>query len=207
MLDAHTIADALCERGWFCATECFDIALINALQAEAVQLQQQGAMQRAGIGRGHTHHLDIQTRSDNIHWLDGSSATQQDYLAQMDALRTTLNRELMLGLFEYEAHFAFYAPGAFYKKHRDSFAGSTSRIVSVVTYLNHDWPPGSGGELRLFADDGEQEMARVLPQAGTAVVFLSERIPHEVLPATRERYSIAGWFRVNTQTEIAIARL
>jgi SM-20-related protein len=32
------------------------------------------------------------------------------------------------------------------------------------------------------------------------VIFLSERIPHEVLPATRDRYSIAGWFRVNATT-------
>jgi SM-20-related protein len=27
------------------------------------------------------------------------------------------------------------------------------------------------------------------------VCFLSERFEHEVLPATRERLSIAGWFR------------
>lgn len=29
------------------------------------------------------------------------------------------------------------------------------------------------------------------------MLFLSEEFPHEVLPASRERYSIAGWFRVN----------
>jgi SM-20-related protein len=27
------------------------------------------------------------------------------------------------------------------------------------------------------------------------MAFLSERIEHEVLPATRERLSITGWFR------------
>lgn len=32
---------------------------------------------------------------------------------------------------------------------------------------------------------------------GTLVVFLSEEFEHEVLPAKRDRYSIAGWFRVN----------
>jgi len=29
------------------------------------------------------------------------------------------------------------------------------------------------------------------------VVFESERFPHEVLAAESERYSIAGWFRMN----------
>jgi len=27
------------------------------------------------------------------------------------------------------------------------------------------------------------------------VIFLSERFPHEVLPAKKKRHSIAGWFR------------
>ncbi len=29
------------------------------------------------------------------------------------------------------------------------------------------------------------------------MVFLSEELPHEVLPAIRDRYQIAGWFRLN----------
>ena len=38
------------------------------------------------------------------------------------------------------------------------------------------------------------------PSFGSVAIFLSEEFPHEVLPATRDRYSIAGWFRVNTST-------
>jgi SM-20-related protein len=38
----------------------------------------------------------------------------------------------------------------------------------------------------------------LLPTYGTLVVFLSDEFPHEVLKAHRDRYSIAGWFRVNT---------
>ena len=38
----------------------------------------------------------------------------------------------------------------------------------------------------------------VQPFYGRFVVFLSERFPHEVLPTTSTRYSIAGWFRVNS---------
>ncbi|WP_335340025.1 2OG-Fe(II) oxygenase [Sedimenticola selenatireducens] len=36
-----------------------------------------------------------------------------------------------------------------------------------------------------------------LAQAGELAVFLSEEFPHEVLAADRDRYSVAGWFRVN----------
>ena len=35
----------------------------------------------------------------------------------------------------------------------------------------------------------------VLSEAGTLVVFLSADVPHEVLPATRDRLSLTGWFR------------
>ena len=35
----------------------------------------------------------------------------------------------------------------------------------------------------------------VVPSGGSLVVFLSGEVPHEVLPATRERLSLTGWFR------------
>ena len=33
------------------------------------------------------------------------------------------------------------------------------------------------------------------PAAGTLVVFMSGDFPHEVLPASRERLSLTGWYR------------
>ncbi|HDX9011350.1 TPA: 2OG-Fe(II) oxygenase, partial [Aeromonas dhakensis] len=45
--------------------------------------------------------------------------------------------------------------------------------------------------------DDEQFLMDVSPRGGRLVLFLSEEFPHEVLPANQERYSIAGWFRVN----------
>ena len=66
-------------------------------------------------------------------------------------------------------------------------------MVSVVYYLNADWQPQDGGALRLYLDDGSHR--DVLPHAGRMVLFLSDRFEHEVLPATRERMSIACWMR------------
>jgi SM-20-related protein len=42
-----------------------------------------------------------------------------------------------------------------------------------------------------------EPIARITPLMGSLVVFLSDRFPHEVTAASRLRYSIAGWFRVN----------
>ena len=67
------------------------------------------------------------------------------------------------------------------------------RAVSAVFYLNSDWLPEQGGALRLYLADGRE--LDVLPEAGTLVVFLSADLPHEVLPATRERLSLTGWLR------------
>ena len=115
-------------------------------------------------------------------------------------LQQYLNRHLFLGLFSFESHFAHYVPGAFYRRHRDAFRGQANRVLSVVVYLNKDWLDTDSGELVLYADDKDMLGTKVLPSWGTIAVFLSEEFPHEVLPAKRDRYSIAGWYRLNTST-------
>ncbi|HQQ74620.1 MAG TPA: 2OG-Fe(II) oxygenase [Pseudomonadales bacterium] len=197
-VNAVSIADALLQPGWWVGHHQLTPGLLAALAVEAQALHHDGEMHQAGVGRGVHHHRDSLTRSDSIVWFDGVSAAQQQYLAVMEALRLSLNSQLFLGLFEYEAHFAFYAPGAFYHEHLDSFAGVGGRIVSVVTYLNADWPSNGGGELLIHAQTHKDVAATiVLPEAGTVVIFLSEQVLHEVLPAMVGRYSIAGWFRLN----------
>ncbi|BBI60303.1 hypothetical protein HSBAA_16090 [Vreelandella sulfidaeris] len=70
-------------------------------------------LDEAGIGRGQQHLLRKDIRGDAIHWLDHESAAQRRYLDAMSELQQALNHALFLGLFEYEAHFAHYPPGAF----------------------------------------------------------------------------------------------
>ena len=101
-----------------------------------------------------------------------------------------MNRRLFLGIDEVEAHYAAYPVGAFYARHRDRFRDSDARVVSVVTYLNPDWSDKDGGALRIVLDDGDID---IVPDTGS-IVFLSE-LEHEVLPAARERFSIAAWMR------------
>ncbi|GGB97973.1 prolyl 4-hydroxylase subunit alpha [Marinobacterium zhoushanense] len=190
------IADALVNEGYIICDQAIDSALTLALLQRIQQLDEL-AFQRAGVGREQDQQLNAQIRRDQIRWLDTHDAREAAYLSWMDQLRNGLNRRLFMGLFDYECHFAHYAPGAFYKRHLDAFRGQTNRILTTVFYLNTDWQGDDGGELLLYPGQGDCVLERVAPQARRLVVFLSDRFPHEVLPARTDRYSIAGWFRVN----------
>ncbi|MBR9884015.1 MAG: 2OG-Fe(II) oxygenase [Oceanospirillales bacterium] len=190
------IADELVEQGYIICDGVIDPALTAALY-QRIQRLDDDAFQRAGVGREQDQQLNAQIRRDQIRWLDVHDASEAAYLAWMDQLRHGLNRRLFMGLFDYECHFAHYAPGAFYKRHVDAFRGQTNRILTTVFYLNTDWQTGDGGELLVYPDHEDTVLEQVEPKAGRLVVFLSDRFPHEVLPAKVDRYSIAGWFRVN----------
>jgi SM-20-related protein len=190
--DPATLAEALSEHG-ACLLSGFPdsngtVALRNVLQ----QLRQSGALHAAEVGNGAGQLLRTAIRGDDTGWIDNDSATSAlDYLACLKRLRHELNQRLYLGLAEEEAHFACYPPGAAYQRHRDQFRGTDTRVLSIVSYLNSDWSAEDGGALRLYLPAGSVD---VLPHAGTSIVFRSH-LEHEVLPATRERLSIAAWLR------------
>ena len=58
----------------------------------------------------------------------------------------------------------------------------------------------NSGELVIYENEEDLQGQKVLPKLATLVVFLSEEFPHEVLPAKKDRYSIAGWYRVNNSS-------
>jgi SM-20-related protein len=187
-------ADGLRHAGWCMQDHFLPPDLTAQLAAECQQAMRSGQMKGAGVGSGHAPLLQPAIRGDHIQWLEaGRSGATDRYLASMEVLRQQLNRELFLGLDEYESHFALYAPGAFYRAHLDRFRDDDKRTVSVVIYLNNNWLPGHGGALRLHPE-GESSID-ILPEAGRMALFLSGEMLHEVLPTARERLSIAGWFR------------
>ena len=191
------IADALASTGYCIYPQALPHTLTDRMYRHLLDLEQE-EFRRAGIGRDQEHQLNRQVRGDQIRWLSAENPAQAMYLNWMEQLRVGINRRLMMGLFDYECHFSRYPQGAFYRRHLDAFQGRTNRILSTVCYLNPDWQPGSGGELLIYADEQSQDpIERVEPCFGTLVVFLSDRFPHEVLPARRERLSLAGWYRVN----------
>ncbi|MER2491908.1 2OG-Fe(II) oxygenase [Catenovulum sediminis] len=196
-LNFLAISQALQNKGFAIIEHAFNHELENQLIAHVLQLEE-SQLKQAAIGREQDENINHFVRRDKIKWIQHNSAAETAWLNQMDELRLSLNRQLYLGLFSYESHFAQYQPGAFYKTHVDAFKGQANRILSTVYYLNPNWQAEDGGELVIYDPQHPHiELTRVIPSAGTLVIFLSEEFPHEVLPATKSRYSIAGWFRLN----------
>lgn len=190
------LLDSIAEKGWYVWDDFLTLEQVRLLKNCASD-----DWQRARIGRNEDTQRASEIRRDKIQWLDSEMGQPvQDYLERMEFIRREVNQALFLGLFEYEAHFAQYEVGDFYKKHLDAFRGNESRKLTTVFYMNEDWRDANGGELKVY-DLNDQLIQTIAPIAGRLVVFLSEQFPHEVLPAHAKRYSIAGWFRTNGVSE------
>jgi SM-20-related protein len=74
--------------------------------------------------------------------------------------------------------------------------------VTAIYYANPAWRPADGGALRLYADPSVDsgaavEPVDVAPILDRLLVFLSERVEHEVLPTQAPRRAITAWFRAH----------
>lgn len=194
--DVTQLADALAEHGYVIVPQF--LPRQNALDLYQYAHDLPAAQwQLAGIGRLNQQTINTSVRSDTIRWLSDAHPLEHGYLQSMDELRTGLNRELFMGLFDYESHLAHYRPGAYYKKHLDAFKGRSNRVLTSVLYLNPEWTSADGGELVMYGHRGEV-LEQVLPSLGTLVLFLSDRFVHEVKVGQRARFSITGWYRLNS---------
>lgn len=147
---------------------------------------------KAGIGKNQNKQINEAIRGDYIFWLDAETApaSAKVYLTKLDALIHHINSTLFLSLKGAEVHLTIYPVGTFYKRHLDQFKRDDHRKLSVICYLNDGWKEEEGGQLRIYLKDRSLD---ILPEAGRLVVFRSDLIEHEVLPATRKRKSITGW--------------
>ncbi|MGR5285949.1 2OG-Fe(II) oxygenase [Vibrio maritimus] len=188
----QTLIDNLTQHGYFVWDDFLSTEQVSALK-ECLPEE----WNKARIGRNDDVARESTIRSDKICWLSpdlGDPVGQ--FLSKMEIIRQTANQHFFLGLFEYEAHFAKYEKGDFYQKHLDCFRGNENRRLTTVFYMNDEWTDEDGGDLVVY-DLDDNEISRIKPKSGRLFVFFSEMFPHEVLPTQRERFSIAGWFRIN----------
>ena len=187
-----SVADGLADHGYAVIDQ-----FLSQLEVDAIlqldEFQSGGeSFKKAGIGNSKSLQIQEAVRGDYIQWLDKTNSPEsvKTYLGRLDELVQFLNRTLFLSLKDIEAHLTVYPAGSFYKRHLDQFKQDDHRKLSVICYLNNDWKEEHGGQLRMYLADRALD---VLPTAGRLVIFRSDQIEHEVLPATRPRLSITGW--------------
>ena len=146
---------------------------------------------KAGIGKEEKR-INENIRGDYIQWIDRDTAgpALKIYFDRLNELIGYLNQTLFLCLKDFEMHLTRYPEGSQYLRHLDQFKRDDHRKLSVIFYLNEDWKETQGGQLRMHLPEGPVDL---LPKAGRFVCFRSDKIEHEVLPATRERISLTGW--------------
>tara|TARA_R110000744_G_scaffold371817_1_gene483064 strand:+ start:1174 stop:1875 length:702 start_codon:yes stop_codon:yes gene_type:complete len=194
------ISGDIATQGWSWQPDFLPDALAAALRAEIFARDAERELTMAGIGREDAFQLDRSVRLTRISWMDGSSAAQRAFFDWTEQLRQSLNRTLLIGLFDFEACFAVYPEGGFYDRHLDSFEGARNRVMSLVVYLNEDWTNAKGGALVIWperASETDAPAARLLPLGSGVAFMLSETVPHAVEVTHARRYAIAGWWRVN----------
>ena len=197
------IADSLANQGYIVLPDFLPTELAEELMVDA-RGNKQLVFKKASIGRAQQQQLNATIRNDNIYWLGTNSSAQQKYLVLMQQLRVELNRRLYMGLFDYECHYSHYAPGDFYRRHLDAFKGKSNRVLSTVLYLNPLWVDADAGQLLIFRDEQPSPFLIIPPTLNTCVIFLSEQFPHEVRATKGDRYSIAGWFRLNSSSNVNV---
>jgi SM-20-related protein len=187
-----SIADGLADHGFAIADQFLSQSEVNAILALPEFKSAEENFKKAGIGKQQDLQINEAVRGDYIYWLDKNTAPDaaKIYLNRLNDLITFLNQALYLSMKDYEVHMTIYPVGSFYKRHLDQFKKDDHRKLSVICYLNRDWKPEHGGQLKMYLDGEEKE---ILPIAGRLVCFRSDQIEHEVLPATRERLSLTGW--------------
>lgn len=183
---ADTEVEQLGRDGWFTRESFLGDALAHRLRDEASSVQ----LRRAGVRRD--AQLDDSVRSDELAWITADEATGafRDASARFTELMAQLNEAAWFGLRRFDLQLARYQPGAKYVRHRDTFPGDDNRRVTAIVYLNSGWQPTHGGQLRIHVTPPID----VEPRLDRLVVFRSELVEHEVLPAGEERWALTAWY-------------
>lgn len=194
-----TILDEIAEKEWSVIDDLFPSDFLEELKVEVRQFWEDGDFRKAGVGIGDSLTVRPEIRSDRVLWLDNAQLTplQKQYWDFIEQLRTEINQNFFAGLKFFEAHFAVYPAGSFYKKHLDQFKEVNYRKITCLLYLNDDWTQADGGQLRVYHPGDETQFTDVIPINGRFVCFKSGSVYHEVLPSNRERFSLTGWLRTN----------
>ena len=190
------LIQGLIDDRYGCCNDFVTSGTITGLMANMQSLIDSGIMKPGGFDHNQSIQEDKQIRGDKIHWLENQSTNEFEavYLKKVRKFINHLNETCFTSIKSFESHYSCYEKNSFYKRHLDQFQQKKERKYSVVLYLNQDWYEADGGMLSMYPVGGKQ--MDLSPLGGRMVFFRSDEMEHEVRPSyTRERRSIAGWFK------------
>jgi SM-20-related protein len=183
---------ALGVLGYFARASFLGTSDARAVHAEASALVEAGRLRPAAIRRGADRTLAPDIRGDLITWVttpEPGTALRRLWEA-FSTLGEQLSSGAYLGLGRFDLQLAWYSgAGEFYARHLDAFPGQSNRRITAIYYLNPEWQPSHGGRLRLYSEHGPLEV-----ELDRLVVFRSELLEHEVLPAHAPRLALTAWY-------------
>ncbi|MFP2933650.1 2OG-Fe(II) oxygenase [Pyxidicoccus sp. 3LG] len=186
--------EGLGTRGYFIRSAFLGEARAREVRDAALAREASGVLHPAGIRRGADRTHDTSVRGDLIGWVVPEPGTPLGVLWEgFRELGEALTSGAYLGLGRFDVQLACYpGGGAHYARHRDAFPGQSNRRATAIWYANPGWAPEHGGVLRLYPEGSAP--VDVEPTLDRLVVFLSERIEHEVLPAFAQRLALTAWY-------------
>lgn len=188
--------DQLSEQDYVIIDDFISEALYRQIRAHFLIKLDHDTFDKAGIGALGLNTIKKEVRGDFTYWLDQEKDTELNAFYELkDELIFVMKRYCFLSIADSEFHYAFYPPGAHYEAHVDQFSERNNRIISFVMYLNEGWQKGDGGELKIFEKDGSEVL--VEPVSKRCVLFKSDCVLHQVMPTTKDRYSLTGWLLNN----------
>lgn len=183
--------DDLAENDYVIADQFIDDEMYTRIMTFFSEKEENDQLTKVGIGSSGEFKLDSNVRGDFIYWLErDNDQKMESFFSLMDELVDALRKYCYLSLSGSEFHIAKYPAGSYYKKHLDQFNNRSNRMITVLLYLNENWKPGDGGELKIY---GKDQNILVEPVARRLLLFKSDKIEHEVLVTRVPRYSLTGW--------------
>ena len=185
---------------------------LHTLPADIGALLDAGAFAQGGMRAAGDKWAAADVRGDKVCWLAADRPTPPSVAHLLASLHSAM-AALSGALGESwpceasSSQMALYEPGGRYVRHLDVRRGGDGgpvRRLTAIVYLNDGWQAEWGGQLRLYERSGAaaaagagegQASVDVLPVWGRLLLFASEEVEHEVLPATHRRVALTTWFK------------
>eukprot|EP00879_Flechtneria_rotunda_P028831 GHRR01031061.1.p1 GENE.GHRR01031061.1~~GHRR01031061.1.p1 ORF type:complete len:400 (+),score=113.92 GHRR01031061.1:185-1384(+) len=193
------VCSELSARGYAVVDGVFGTSITNELRNELLHLQTSRLMHLNHTHLVHKGQTQLLAKSGVMEaelTYDAEVGAAAPLFAQLDADRSLVT---MLSLFLPQLRLESHAvklqynagAGSCFPMHFDSDEQLDGRRVTVIFYLNKDWQPSHGGQLRLYPFPAPA--VDIEPVNDRLLLFSSTRMLHRVLPSHAPRCCFTVW--------------